>query len=161
VVVVFEPLYHLHERVDRLAVLREAHRVVRPDGLVAVAAISRFASLFDGLSRGFLFEPGFRAIVVGDLIDGRHRNPTARPEWFTTAYFHHPHELATEISDAGLAIVELVGLEGLAAWLPQLSDRMSDPLDRDIILDSARRTESEPTLLGLSSHLLAIARRTS
>src|SRR5262245_40081960 len=45
------PLYHLTERDERIAALREAARVVRPGGQVFAAAISRFASLFDGLSR--------------------------------------------------------------------------------------------------------------
>ena len=50
-------LYHLHEQTDRIRVLGEARRVVRPNGLVAVAAISRFASLFDGLVREYRFDP--------------------------------------------------------------------------------------------------------
>jgi hypothetical protein len=41
------PLYHLVEREDRLAGLREIQRVLRPGGLVWGAAISRFASLCD------------------------------------------------------------------------------------------------------------------
>jgi ubiquinone/menaquinone biosynthesis C-methylase UbiE len=40
-VLVLGPLYHLVERADRLAALGEARRVVKPGGLVAVAAISR------------------------------------------------------------------------------------------------------------------------
>jgi hypothetical protein len=52
------PMYHLTTRSDRIKSLREASRVVRPDGVVAVAAISRFASLCDGLARGFFFDPG-------------------------------------------------------------------------------------------------------
>jgi 2-polyprenyl-3-methyl-5-hydroxy-6-metoxy-1,4-benzoquinol methylase len=41
VVLLFGPLYHLTERQDRLCSLREAARVVRPAGVVAVAAVSR------------------------------------------------------------------------------------------------------------------------
>jgi hypothetical protein len=55
--------------------------------------------------------------------------------------------------------VELVGLEGLAGWLPHLADRWNDPEARELILYSARAVESEPSLLGLSAHLLAVARR--
>jgi len=65
-VLVLGPLYHLHETNDRVAALREARRVVRVGGLVAVAAINRFASLFDGLVREFLFDPDFRMIVERD-----------------------------------------------------------------------------------------------
>jgi SAM-dependent methyltransferase len=157
-VLLFGPLYHLTERADRIQALREAARVVRPGGVVFTAAISRFASLFDGLAREFLFDPDFRAIVERDLHDGQHRNPQRRPHWFTTAYFHHPDGLRAELEEAGLTVVELVGVEGMAGWLPQLSQRWQDPADREQILWSARVAEAEPSLLGLSPHLLAVAR---
>jgi ubiquinone/menaquinone biosynthesis C-methylase UbiE len=157
VVLVLGPLYHLHEEVDRLRVLGEARRVAQPNGLVAAAAISRFASLFDGLVRGFLFDPEFRAMVERDLTDGRHANPQQRSDWFTTAYFHRPEQLAMEIESAGLSLVELVGVEGLAGWLPHLEPRWDNDDDRQAILTATRLVESEPALLGLSAHLLAIA----
>ena len=153
VVPVLGPLYHLQELTDRLRVLEEARRVVRPHGLVAVAAISRFAS------RGYLFDPEFRDIVQRDLADGRHTNPRHRPHWFTTAFFHRPQQLANEIASAGLVLTEVVGVEGLAGWLPHLEQRWANEADRDVILSAARLVEAEPALLGLSGHLLAVARR--
>jgi len=126
--------------------------------VVVVAAISRFASLFDGLAREFLFDPEFRAIVERDLREGQHRNPRHRPHWFTTAFFHHPEELRAEVAEAGLEVVELVGVEGLAGSLPQLAGRWERERDRELILWSARVVEAEPSLLGLSAHLLAVAR---
>jgi 2-polyprenyl-3-methyl-5-hydroxy-6-metoxy-1,4-benzoquinol methylase len=158
VVLLFGPLYHLVDRDDRVQALREARRVVRPGGIVAVAAINRFASLFEGLTHGFLFEPEFRAIVERDLHDGCHQNPDNRPHWFTTAYFHHPAELRSEVDDAGLDLVELVGVEGMAYWLRQLSERWETDDGREAILFAARAVESEPALLGLSAHLIAVAR---
>jgi SAM-dependent methyltransferase len=157
-VLLFGPLYHLTERDDRVRALREAARVVGPDGVVFAAAISRFASLFDGLARGFLFDPDFRPIVERDLGEGQHRNPQRRPHWFTTAYFHHPDELRAELEHADLEVVELVGVEGLAGWLPQLGQRWQSIPDRELIVWSARLVEAEPSLLGLSAHLLAVAR---
>jgi SAM-dependent methyltransferase len=152
------PLYHLVERADRVLALSEAGRVVRPGGVVAVAAISRFASLFDGLVREFIFDPEFWEIVRQDFADGRHVNPHNHPHWFTTAYFHRPEELRSEITEAGLSVVELVGVEGLAGWLPHLQTRWADDRQRETMLDAARLVEAEPAVLGLSAHLLAIAR---
>ena len=75
VVLLFGPLYHLTERSHRLQALAEARRVVRPGGLVAAVAISRFASLIDGTVNGFLDDPQFADIVKRDLREGQHRNP--------------------------------------------------------------------------------------
>jgi SAM-dependent methyltransferase len=157
-VLLLGPLYHLTDHDDRVRALREAARVVLPDGVVFAAAISRFASLLDGLAREFLFDPDFRPIVERDLRDGQHRNPQHRPRWFTTAYFHHPEDLRAELGRAGLEVVELVGVEGLAGSLPQLERRWQDSADRELIVWSARVVEAEPSLLGLSGHLLAVAR---
>lgn len=126
---------------------------------MAAAAISRFASLHDGLARGFLFDDDFRAVVAQDLIDGRHTNPDNRPGWFTTAYFHRPDELLDEIRDAKLTLSALVGIEGLAGWLANLNNHWENPADRARIVQSARAVEAEPSLLGLSPHLLALAHR--
>src|SRR2546429_9348608 len=41
------------ERSDRLMALREARRILKPQGVLIAAAISRFASFIDGLARGF------------------------------------------------------------------------------------------------------------
>lgn len=35
----------------------------------------RYASLFDGLARGYLFDPAFERIVAADVESGRHLNP--------------------------------------------------------------------------------------
>jgi ubiquinone/menaquinone biosynthesis C-methylase UbiE len=156
-VLLLGPLYHLTDRADRVQALSEARRVVRPGGPVFVAAISRFASLLDGLSRGFLVDPQFRSIVEQDLRDGQHRNPTRTPHWFTTAYFHHPAELPDEAADAGLTCVEVVGVEGVAGWFGNLFEQWDDPASREAILFAARASESDHALIGASAHLLMVA----
>jgi ubiquinone/menaquinone biosynthesis C-methylase UbiE len=154
------PLYHLTERADRVAALQQAHRVLRPGGVLAAAAISRFASTFDGLARGLLVEPRFEQIVERDVRDGQHRNPEpdARPEWFTTAYFHRPEELRHELQEAGFGIEAVLAVEGPAAFRPELDAWLSDRERREALLRAVRRIEAEPSLLGASAHLLAVGR---
>jgi len=155
-VLLLGPLYHLTERDDRLRALREAARVLRPGGMVAASAISRFASVLDGLYAGYLSDPVFRQIVEGDLSDGQHRSPPdAGGSYFTTAYFHRPEELTAEIEEAGFALEGLFGIEG-PGWL--LAERWEDTTARENILRAARLLETEPTVVGASSHLLAIGR---
>ena len=152
----FGPLYHLTERADRVASWREASRVLRPGGVVVASVITRFASLFSGVSSGDLFDPAFASVVAQDLRDGQHRNPEGR-DWFTTAYFHHPSEVAEEASEAGLEVHGIYGVEGIASWVPGLERRWSDPEARTVIIEAARAIESEPTLIGLGPHLLVVA----
>jgi ubiquinone/menaquinone biosynthesis C-methylase UbiE len=159
-VLLLGPLYHLTARGDRVAALGEARRVLRPGGLVFAAGVSRFASLLSGVAEGLLADPEFVAIVERDLVDGQHRNPTPKA-YFTTAYFHLPGELEDEARAAGLLPLELVGVEGPGWLLPDLDARWRNPQERERLLWAARAVEREPTLLGLSPHILVVARRSA
>jgi SAM-dependent methyltransferase len=66
------PLYHLPERRDRVAAVREAARVTTPGGLVAAATISRYAGLYDTLVRGRHLEPEVRRITDTEVVTGVH-----------------------------------------------------------------------------------------
>ncbi len=159
VVLLLGPLYHLTERADRLAALREAHRIMRPGGVLFAAAISRFASLLDGLRQGLFDDPAFAPIVERDLTDGQHRNPTNHPTYFTTAFFHHPRELEAEIKESGFLYEKTLPVEG-PLWLSQyVIDNFNDQQRRAQFLALMRRVEQEPLLLGASGHLLAVARK--
>jgi len=150
------PLYHLTDRTDRIRALEEGRRVLRPGGVLAAAAISRFVSLLDGLVNGWLGDSSFDAIVERDLAEGQHRNPTKWAEWFTTAYFHHPDELREEVEDVGLTFQAIFGIEG-PGWL--LQDKLEEPDVHERVLRVAEAVEAEPTLVGASGHLLAVTRK--
>jgi ferredoxin len=123
---------------------------------------SRFATTVDGLCRGFLAEPGFEALVERDVAEGQHRNPDHQPHWFTTAYFHRPDELEAEIDAAGLEVRALLAVEGPVGALAEagaLDPWLDDDTRRGLLLRAIRRVEAEPSLLGASPHVLAVATR--
>jgi SAM-dependent methyltransferase len=158
-VLLLGPLYHLTHRQDRIAALAEARRVLIPGGLLLSAYISRFASACDGIQDGMLRDAAFAAIVHQDLSDGIHQNPTNRPDWFTTAYFHRPDEIEAEIGEAGLVFELLLAVEG-PGWVSEDLDAwLNDDAEREQLLSVLRRMESEPSLLGASAHLVSVARR--
>lgn len=164
-VLLLGPLYHLTEREDRLRALREAHRVLRPGGFVFAAAISRFASLLDNVAHAsaglppVFADPAVLRMVRQDLAGGAHHNPTDQPRYFTTAYFHHPDDLGAEIREAGLTLADLLPLEGPGAFTAAFERVWTDAGHRETLLSLVRSIEREPTLVGVSPHLLAVGRR--
>ena len=155
-VLLLGPLYHLTTEADRLQALSEAARVLRPGGLVFAAAISRFASAMDGLFSGYITDPEFRNIVNQDLRTGQHRNPTQHPGYFTTAYFHHPMELQNEIIQVGLIHEGTLAVEGVGCLLSDFDTRWENADYRNHLLHILRHLETEPSMLGASSHIIGI-----
>jgi ubiquinone/menaquinone biosynthesis C-methylase UbiE len=152
------PLYHLLERADRLLALRECRRLLRPQGLLMAAGISRFASLHVGLERGWIADNDFRAMVKKELADGKHLPPDGWPSLFTTAYFHHPEELTSEVVEAGFTHLATLAVEGAGWLLPDLEERWQVAHEREALLTAVRWTEQERAVIGISPHIIAVAR---
>lgn len=159
-VLLMGPLYHLTTAGDRQAALHEAHRVLRPSGLVVVAAISRYASTLDGLARSLDLDPTFVHIRDRDLREGQHRNDTGRIDYFTTAYFHRPEDLHEELVHAGFDHVRVLGVEGPGWMTADFESRWANPAQRDDLMAIARAFEAEPSVVGISAHLLGIGKKT-
>ncbi|WP_175407395.1 bifunctional 2-polyprenyl-6-hydroxyphenol methylase/3-demethylubiquinol 3-O-methyltransferase UbiG [Streptomyces sp. TRM64462] len=161
-VLVLGPLYHLLQRKERLQALAEARRVVRPGGLVAAAAIGRYASLFEHTATTWLgTKQRVRDAVVDILSTGIH---VPGRKGFTAAYFHTADQLAEEMTTAGLNGVSVYGIEG-PAWgaLKAAEQHTGARLDSDSplfasALEAARLAEPYPELLSTASHMLAVAR---
>lgn len=155
-VLVMGPLYHLTDPGDRVLALREAFRVLTPGGVLAAAAVSRFASALDGFARNRTSDPAFRKMRDRDLIDGQHRNASGHPEYFTTAFFHRPEELVRELEIAGFQDVLAIGVEGPTWILSDFDQRWNDDTLRKDLMDVTRVLEREPSIIGASAHLLGI-----
>jgi 2-polyprenyl-3-methyl-5-hydroxy-6-metoxy-1,4-benzoquinol methylase len=157
VVQLLGPLYHLPDADDRRRALAEARRVVKPGGLVAAAAINRYASLFEHVTYAHLhtdrmYEPVSKILRTA-VHDGAH---------FTLAYFHRAEELADELREAGLTEVEVFGIEGPAWSIVKAVEQQPGEGPTDDLIASAmaaaRMAEPYPELLAASSHLLAVGR---
>jgi 2-polyprenyl-3-methyl-5-hydroxy-6-metoxy-1,4-benzoquinol methylase len=160
VVLLLGPLYHLPDRNDRRQALREAYRVVRPGGLVAAAAINRYASLFDTTATTHLAHPPVQAAVEHILATGVHDGRKG----FTVSAFHTAPELVDELAAAGLVDVAVHGIEGpgwaaLRAVEQHTGTALFDSPLFTAALAAARIAESHPDLLAAGSHLLAVGHR--
>lgn len=159
IVLMLGPLYHLTERNQRIAALRESYRILRKGGIIFAVAISRYASTLHGMIDGNM-DPEFIKIASRDLREGQHRNPNEHPRYFTTAFLHRPEEFKSEIETAGFNIEGLFGIQGPAWLLQNLEEQWADASHRERLLHIARSLENEPSVIGVSAHIMAIARKT-
>jgi ubiquinone/menaquinone biosynthesis C-methylase UbiE len=160
VVLLLGPLYHLPELADRDQALAEAHRVVKPGGLVAAAGINRYASLFEHTAFEHLHTEGVRKSIGRILATQIHDGKKA----FTTAYFHSGEQLRAEVAAAGFTNAQVFGIEGpswslLAATERHTGESLIGSPMFESALTAARMAEPYPELLAASSHLLAIGHR--
>ena len=155
-VLLLGPLYHLPEREDRLQALSEARRIVRDGGPVFIAVISRWAPRLDGVIQERLYEDNPDFLRLLPAVESTGELPPVVADGFV-GYTHRPEELAEEVSEAGLRLEDLVGVEGLPLAASDMQTRVDDPAAWNVLLDSARAIERVPELMGLSPHLIATA----
>jgi len=154
-VLMLGPLYHLPDPADRLTALAEAWRVLRPGGALIACALSRLYPVFEDLVSGSATTVGEQAAF---LAGGRYENPAGDFALFTTSYFHRPDELADEVRAAGFALRSLCGASGcLKLLFPDLGELLDNPDTAARLLAILRLVESEPSILGLSQNIVAIA----
>lgn len=157
-VVMLGPLYHLTKRNDRIKALQEAHRVLRPGGVLLAGAISRYIPMVKVLTRNLLDQRS-RSIANQTACTGQHR-PDPDQDFFTTAFFHHPSGLEREIKQAGFQHRATLAVEGPAKLLgDQFKERWSHPETRQWLLDMTRKMEADRSLLGVSGHIISVARK--
>jgi SAM-dependent methyltransferase len=152
-VLFFGPLYHLTDYNERMKAICEARRVLRAGGVLLAVAISRFASALDGIGRGLISDPDFVRIVDQDLKTGQHRNETRSLEYFTTAFFHHPDELNSELIEGGFPAPKLCAIEGPLWTVPESATAEQ----QEGLMAIMRKLEREATLIGASAHIMGVA----
>ena len=160
-VLLFGPLYHLQEKEDRIKSIVEAQRVLKKDGVLLAATITRYASLFDGFWQGFIDDPAFENIVKQDLEDGNHFNPVNHPMYFTDAHFHTLKEIDEEFAVAGFSQFNSIAIEGFGWLTPRFMERWNDEDSKNKMLQYIRQTENDPVMVGISAHVMTIAIKSS
>lgn len=148
------PLYHLAEAADRQRALREAFRVLRPGGRLLAEVISRHMWIIDATSQGLLDDQGIWDTFDLNLRTGVSNDPDRVPDEVFWAYFHRADAVRPEVERAGFNHERLVAVEGFAWPLGNLEDLLRNP---EQLVRAIRLTESEPSMLEASAHMIAVA----
>ena len=133
--------------------MHELARVARPGARIFLTGIQRLSAYRGGIFWGLwetwdqMTTPQARAtdIVSGSLI------------WYTFA----PRELEGLAEGTGLQVLDRVGCEGLAQYLPmdRLAEVEADPVRGPIWREILLETCNEPSIVGLSNHLLVVSQK--
>lgn len=152
-VLLLGPLYHLPDSADRLQALREAYRVLKPNGILFAAAISRFASLMDYINKGTILSQISR--VENDLATGTHKKSDGD---YVFAYLHHPNDLKEEVHASGFSSISLHAIEG-PIWAAKLLEPLYPEADYSQLLSLLDLIETEESLIGASAHIMTIGKK--
>jgi ubiquinone/menaquinone biosynthesis C-methylase UbiE len=155
-VLLMGPLYHLIDADERQAALGEARRVLRPGGVILAEVICRHAWLLDATLKDRLDESGIWEVFIRNIETGFSQDPDTAEDGAFWAYFHTPDELRSELRAASFGTIELLAVEGFGWLLGDLERRMHSP---EPLLRAIRLTESEPSMLGCSAHVMGVGIR--
>ncbi|GAB3522189.1 methyltransferase domain-containing protein [Photobacterium alginatilyticum] len=155
IVLILGPLYHIQNESDRQAVIKEAHRILKPNGVAAFAYISRFfvAGLLAKMSSALV-----TPLVLGELHETGLVTSKDVDAFFRTGYFATPAEVEDLAQSAGFNIEKHVATDGFGRYIGAEINSLSES-EYQAWLQHHLLVCSEPSLLGSSNHGLVIARK--
>lgn len=148
------PLSHLIEPEARKQALREFTRVMRPRALLFISVMNRFGAYRSAVQWPDSFGQAFPHLLeTGVTTIGPHDAP---------AYLFLPEEFVAVLEEEDLTVEHLYGCNGIGAHLQEenLMALMADPERWPTWCAVLLATCGHPSVVGVSNHLLAVARRT-
>jgi SAM-dependent methyltransferase len=153
------PLSHVLDADGRARAAGELARIARDDAPGLVSVMGRLAVLQELLLHTAVEETHELLLPLArtgdydrDLVDG----VLDDPEW-TECHFYRADEFERELTDAGLSVETLVGLEAVASNFHDALDDTSDDA-RESVRELAHRLREDRAVADLSEHLLAVCR---
>ncbi|PMH21858.1 class I SAM-dependent methyltransferase [Vibrio breoganii] len=157
VCVILGPLYHLKTQLEREQAIQEVLRILKPNGVMAIAYISRFFV-------AGMFAQQFPELVTSDVLLELRKNGTVSnskaDSFFKVGYFATPNEIENLVQSNGFIVMGHSATDGFGRYISSGVNNFS-PSQYQTWLDYHLETCDEPSLLGSSNHGLVIARKAS
>lgn len=150
ITLVFGPMYHLYDKADVNKAINEAIRVTKEDGIILVAFLSVYAVLFDNYLNGSLIE-GIKSNFTNEY-SVRHFE-----EQLFTGYDIIEFERLFE--DKNVEHLSTVAVDSILEFAEGRKDFTMSDDEFEAFTKYHLATCEKRELLGLSSHLLYICRR--
>ena len=146
IVLLFGPLYHLHEEADKLRCIKEAKRVCKPNGKIFFAFISNDMVILT-----------MQQCQEDYLMNGDYNKETFRLDDFPFV-FHTPDHCRELLGKAGIQICHEVASDGASELLQDLVNGLDEASYQQYLRYHFYICE-KPEFLGMSNHLLFVGRK--
>ena len=146
VVLLFGPLYHLHDEADKLQCIEEAKRVCKPDGRIFFAFISNDIVILT-----------MQQFQTDYLVSGHSNKDTFRLDDFPFV-FHTVDHCRALLAKAGIQITHEVAADGVSELLKDLVNTMDTATYQQYLRYHFYICE-KPECLGMSNHLLFVGKK--
>lgn len=155
------PLYHLQKEEARIKAAQELYRVTKKGGIVFAAFRSRAHHMYASLQSPDHWKPNdsidqVQSFLVNGTFDHQEKGR------FTGAYFYRVEDIAPFMEKTGFQTAALIGSTAIGAALNENSWNLwkgkGDQEFRKFI-ELLIETAKDPSLLGISSHLLIIGKK--
>ena len=143
VVLLFGPLYHLHDEADKLRCIEEAKRVCKKDGKIFFAFISNDMVILT-----------MQQCQEDYLMNGDYNKETFRLDDFPFV-FHTPAHCRELLDKAGIQICHEVASDGASELLQDLVNSLDEASYQQYLRYHFYICE-KPEFLGMSNHLLFV-----
>ena len=154
-VLLMGPLYHLLAEADRQQALAETYRVLKTDGMLFSAFITRYAPIKWCAANDpewvFTHQKETQSILETGKL-----SPRGESDGEFVAYFAHPTEVKPMIEGQGFVLQNLLGVEGLVSEIEEKVNQLSGDAWKTWV-DLNYKLASDPSLHGAAEHLLAFA----
>jgi SAM-dependent methyltransferase len=156
-VLLLGPLYHLLADEGRRQAVREAHRILRDDGILFASFITRYAVVRWAAKHRptwIVDEQDWHNMILASGVQYL-SSPDAG---FTHAYFAHPAEVRPLMEASGLATLDLVACEGVISMIDEQLNTLTGAV-WEAWVDLNYRLGKDPSVHGAAEHLLYVGRK--
>ncbi|MEF2965327.1 class I SAM-dependent methyltransferase [Paenibacillus sp. M1] len=155
---VLGPLYHVLEEAERLEMVKQVHRILKPEGTAIFSYINSWGCLKAGVTE---FSETFRD--PERIYDYLQEQRFDELRGFTEAYFSVPHRALEEVKRGGFEVISCAGAESFLAGMRTEVTRLYRE-DRQVyenLVQAASEMSEAPQYREATEHFLIAARKSS
>ncbi|NMM62565.1 class I SAM-dependent methyltransferase [Clostridium sp. P21] len=155
VVLCLGPMYHLTNALHREKCIKESLRVLKKNGILAIAYINKHFVLNTIMTKDkkFLTNNFIEKVLnTGVIKEGQ------KECFWTDAFFTTPIEMESFITKLNTQIIDHVGTDGLSPFLKDFVDNMNEK-EYSVWLNYSLNSCREKSILGMSNHGLLICKK--